>query len=587
MNNTIKKKIDTTLKFVYSDNNSLSVIFHNNELLMGVAGEFNKNLKELEKMTNSSLYSRGNSIMIKSDPQKNELIKNAIQFLTNQFINNGSIENKDLISSVDQFMIKEKVKNNNVTDIIKTPKKSIIPRSEKQKSYVRALRQSDIVISAGPAGTGKTFLAVAVGLTMLLEKKIERIILSRPAVEAGERLGFLPGDMKEKVDPYLRPLYDSLYDLFDFEKIQRMIEIGDIEIAPLAFMRGRTLKNSFAILDEAQLIKNPKAKITQTCLSIESKFRIALSGTPIENSAIDLWTIFRFLMPGLLGGRKEFEQNLIDDTEKAYLRIRKQVSPFVLRRLKKEVATELPPKLETELPCQLTDEQKKEYRKLTEGAMHEHGENLKKAFKTAPTHIFALLTRLRQACCDLALLPGREHLPSQGAKSDVLLEKLTDLSSSGAKVLVFSQFTSFLSIIRKRITLELPELSIVELNGSTRNRTQPVDKFENANDSVVMLASLKAAGLGVTLKSADYVFLMDPWWNPAVEEQAIDRAHRIGRIKPTFIYRLITKGTIEDRVRQLQLEKKDTFNQIIGELNTATGLTDHFKTLKELIELKD
>ena len=206
MNNTIKKKIDTTLKFVYSDNNSLSVIFHNNELLMGVAGEFNKNLKELEKMTNSSLYSRGNSIMIKSDPQKNELIKNAIQFLTNQFINNGSIENKDLISSVDQFMIKEKVKNNNVTDIIKTPKKSIIPRSEKQKSYVRALRQSDIVISAGPAGTGKTFLAVAVGLTMLLEKKIERIILSRPAVEAGERLGFLPGDMKEKVDPYLRPL---------------------------------------------------------------------------------------------------------------------------------------------------------------------------------------------------------------------------------------------------------------------------------------------------------------------------------------------------------------------------------------------
>ncbi len=119
MNNIIKKKIDTTLKFVYSDNNSLSVIFHNNELLMGVAGEFNKNLKELEKMTNSSLYSRGNSIMIKSDPQKNELIKNAIQFLTNQFINNGSIENKDLISSVDQFMIKEKVKNNNSLTISK------------------------------------------------------------------------------------------------------------------------------------------------------------------------------------------------------------------------------------------------------------------------------------------------------------------------------------------------------------------------------------------------------------------------------------------------------------------------------------
>ena len=164
----IKKNINIPLKFVYSDNNSLSVVFHNNDLLRGVVGEFNSNLKELEKITQSSLYSRGNSILIKSNPKKNEIIKNAIKFLTNQFINNGSIEKEDIVSSVDKFMIKEKVKNNNVTDIIKTPKKSIIPRSEKQEEYVRALRQSDIIISAGPAGTGKTFLAVAVGRTMLL-----------------------------------------------------------------------------------------------------------------------------------------------------------------------------------------------------------------------------------------------------------------------------------------------------------------------------------------------------------------------------------------------------------------------------------
>ncbi|MEK9894256.1 MAG: PhoH family protein, partial [Pelagibacteraceae bacterium] len=190
MSNTIKKDIQSSLKFVYSENNSLSVIFHENDLLMGVVGEFNKNLKELEKLTGASIYSRGNSILIKSTPDKNEIVKNAIQFLANQFINNESIEQKDIISSIDQFMINEKVKNTNVTDIIKTPKKSIIPRSEKQKEYVRALRQSEIIISAGPAGTGKTFLAVAIGLTMLLEKKIERIILSRPAVEAGERLGF-------------------------------------------------------------------------------------------------------------------------------------------------------------------------------------------------------------------------------------------------------------------------------------------------------------------------------------------------------------------------------------------------------------
>ena len=283
MNSLTKNNINSSLKFVYSDNNSLSVIFHDNELLMGVVGEFNKNLKELEKITQSNLYSRGNSILIKSDPENNEIVKNAIQFLANQFINNGNIENKDIISSVDKFMIKEKVKNNNITDIIKTPKKSIIPRSEKQKYYVRALRQSDIIISSGPAGTGKTFLAVAVGLTMLLEKKIERIILSRPAVEAGERLGFLPGDMKEKVDPYLRPLYDSLYDLFDFEKIQRMIEIGDIEIAPLAFMRGRTLKNSFAILDEAQNATDTQIKMFLTRIGENSK--IVVNGDP---SQIDL-----------------------------------------------------------------------------------------------------------------------------------------------------------------------------------------------------------------------------------------------------------------------------------------------------------
>ncbi len=284
MSNLIKKNIISELKYVYSENNTLSIIFQNNDLLLGVAGEFNNNLKELEKITNTSLYSRGNSILVKSDPEKNNLIKNAIQFLTEQFLNNGTIEKKDIISSINEFMIDEK--NNTekkVEYIIKTPKKSVIPRSERQKDYVRALRESDIIISAGPAGTGKTFLAVAIALTMLLDKKIERIILSRPAVEAGERLGFLPGDMREKVDPYLRPLYDSLYDLLDFEKIQKKIEVGDIEIAPLAFMRGRTLKNSFAILDEAQNATDTQIKMFLTRIGENSK--IVINGDP---SQIDL-----------------------------------------------------------------------------------------------------------------------------------------------------------------------------------------------------------------------------------------------------------------------------------------------------------
>ena len=285
MSNSSIKKLSANLKFVYSDNNSISIVFQNNDLLMGVVGEFNLNLKELEKLTNTNIYFRGNSILIKSDTEKNEIVKNAIQFLTEQFINNGSIEKKDIISSINKFMINEK--NNNFKEkieyIIKTPKRSVIPRSEKQKKYVRALKESDIIISAGPAGTGKTYLAVAVALTMLLEKKIERIILSRPAVEAGERLGFLPGDMKEKVDPYLRPLYDSLYDLLDFEKIQKRIEIGDIEIAPIAFMRGRTLKNSFAILDEAQNATDTQIKMFLTRIGENSK--IVINGDP---SQIDL-----------------------------------------------------------------------------------------------------------------------------------------------------------------------------------------------------------------------------------------------------------------------------------------------------------
>ena len=284
LNNINKKRLSQNLKFVYSDNDTISVIFHDNDLLMGVVGEFNVNLKELEKITKANLYSRGNSILIKSNSQKNELIKNAIQFLANQFIINGAIEKKDIESSIDKFMIEEKVnKDQNIEYIIKTPKKSVIPRSEKQKNYIKALKNADIVISAGPAGTGKTFLAVAVALTMLLEKKIERIILSRPAVEAGERLGFLPGDMKEKVDPYLRPLYDSLYDLLDFEKIQKKIEVGDIEIAPLAFMRGRTLKNAVAILDEAQNATDTQIKMFLTRIGENSK--IIINGDP---SQIDL-----------------------------------------------------------------------------------------------------------------------------------------------------------------------------------------------------------------------------------------------------------------------------------------------------------
>ena len=253
---------------------------------MEIVGSFDNNLKELEKISGSKIYFRGNSIAIKGDKDKNENVKNAIEYLIDRFKTDKQIDRNDIIASLNTDMVKDMKNQSTVQPLeeaIKTPKRSVIPRSKKQKEYVRSLKTNQITISLGPAGTGKTYLAVAVALTMLLEKKVERIILSRPAVEAGEKLGFLPGDMKDKIDPYLRPLYDSLYDLLDYDRIQRKIESGAIEIAPLAFMRGRTLKNSFAILDEAQNATETQIKMFLTRIGENSK--LVVNGDP---SQVDL-----------------------------------------------------------------------------------------------------------------------------------------------------------------------------------------------------------------------------------------------------------------------------------------------------------
>ena len=281
-----QNKNEKEVSIVYGDDNSINVNIFNNKILIGVVGSFDNNLKELEKVSGSKIYFRGNSITIKGDKQANEKVKDAIEYLIDRFKSDKQIDRNDIITSLNNDMIKD-TKNQSIVqpleEVIKTPKRSVIPRSKKQKEYVRALKTSQIIMSLGPAGTGKTYLAVAVALSMLLEKKVERIILSRPAVEAGERLGFLPGDMKDKIDPYLRPLYDSLYDLLDYDKIQRKIESGAIEIAPLAFMRGRTLKNSFAILDEAQNATETQIKMFLTRIGENSK--LVVNGDP---SQIDL-----------------------------------------------------------------------------------------------------------------------------------------------------------------------------------------------------------------------------------------------------------------------------------------------------------
>ena len=242
--------IDQSIVVKKIDKKTTNIQIFNNDLLQSIVGEFNGNLKKLENLSNTKIFFRGNSITIKGDNLEVKKVSDAIKFLANKFIKTQSIEENDINLSLETS--KNTNSQNNVhtlSELIKTPRKSVIARSEKQSEYIKALRENNIVIALGPAGTGKSYLAVSVGITLLMEKKVEKVILSRPAVEAGERLGFLPGDMKEKVDPYLRPLYDALYDLFGYEKIQKKIDSGEIEIAPLAFMRGRTLKNSFAILD--------------------------------------------------------------------------------------------------------------------------------------------------------------------------------------------------------------------------------------------------------------------------------------------------------------------------------------------------
>ena len=266
------------------DKETINIKVFSNDILLAVLGEFNKNARELENLTKTKIYFRGNSITVKGEKENILKVSSAIKFLISKYIKTNIIENQDIRQSVKKNDYSDRKDNiHNLDQLIKTPKKSVIARSKKQSEYIKALKENDITIALGPAGTGKSFLAVSVAITMLMEKKVERVILSRPAVEAGEKLGFLPGDMKEKVDPYLRPLYDALYDLFGYEKINKKIESGEIEIAPLAFMRGRTLKNSFAILDEAQNATTTQIKMFLTRIGENSK--LVVNGDP---SQVDL-----------------------------------------------------------------------------------------------------------------------------------------------------------------------------------------------------------------------------------------------------------------------------------------------------------
>ena len=341
----------------------------------------------------------------------------------------------------------------------------------------------------------------------------------------------------------------------------------------------------YAVLDEGQFIKNPDAKVTQTCFAVRAQHRLVLTGTPLENRQLDLWSIFRFLLPGLLGSRSTFEAALHADRGGTLERLRAQLAPFILRRTKKEVATELPPKVEMDLHCPLTDVQRAEYAHICSEGLERLGDDVGAAMREKSFGFLALLTRLRQTCCDPDMLPWRTSPLRDSGKISLLMEKLAEIVGSGHKVVIFSQFVMLLDRVRAAMIEQFPDLPRFELTGMTLDRQKPVASFQGAPGAAAMLVSLKAAGTGITLHAADYVFLLDPWWNPAVEAQAVDRVHRIGQTNTVFVYRMVTAGTIEERIQALKADKKDLFDRLIGGLGGDFDLSQHFTSLRSLVQL--
>ena len=309
------------------------------------------------------------------------------------------------------------------------------------------------------------------------------------------------------------------------------------------------------ILDEAQTIKNPDSQIAKAAHALQGDFRIALSGTPIENRLDDLWSQFQFLNPGLLGSREDF-LNQYSGLGATRL-LRNRIKPFILRRLKKEVAPELPPRTETVLQCELSPKEQDVYDSILSATKAEVVEKLAQGGS-----VFAaleILLRLRQASCHVALVPGQAAESS--SKIELLLCTLENSIELGHRALVFSQWTSFLDLIEPHF--KAAGITYLRLDGSTKDRGELVRQFQAEGGPSVLLISLKAGGVGLTLTAADHIFLLDPWWNPAVEDQAADRAHRIGQTNPVLIHRLVAKGTIEDRILTLQKGKKELADAIL------------------------
>ncbi|HEX3464138.1 MAG TPA: SNF2-related protein [Candidatus Elarobacter sp.] len=364
--------------------------------------------------------------------------------------------------------------------------------------------------------------------------------------------------------------YETIHD---YDVVITSYALARLDAHQLERFRFRTL-----VLDEAQNAKNPASQIAKVVRGLQADHRLALTGTPVENSLRDLWAIFGFVEPGLLGSetsfRRRFELPIADGDEGAAAALRSRLEPFLLRRTKEDVARELPERTEAVIECELTPLQRRLYRGIAEAARRDVLAKFdEEGSESATVHVLAALTRLRQVCAHPGLLvPEYLDDPEASGKFDAFVETVEEVLDGGHKVLVFSAFASMLRIMRT--ALERKEIAYGYLDGSTkdRDRQSEVDRFMADDGPPVFLCSLKAGGVGLTLTAADYVVLYDPWWNPAVERQAIDRTHRIGQTRPVTAYRMVTAGSVEEKIRALA-ERKTALSKAVVKADSAVAKT--------------
>ena len=341
-------------------------------------------------------------------------------------------------------------------------------------------------------------------------------------------------------------------------------------------------------LDEAQHIKNRQTQNAQAVKAVRARHKLVLTGTPLENSVLDLWSIFDFLMPGYLGTAADFKERyeapIAREKDKgAQARLARRVKPFLLRRLKADVAKDLPARIEQVSFCDLTDEQQGIYQQVLQASRQEVTSAVgSQGLQKSRMIILNALLRLRQICCDLRLLK-LENLKPAGlsGKMELFGELLEEALDGGHRVLVFSQFVTMLTLLKEKLTAQ--GIEYCYLDGSTTDRAAVVREFQGNDKIPVFLISLKAGGVGLNLTGADTVFHFDPWWNPAVEDQATDRAHRIGQTKVVTSYKLITRGTVEEKILSLQSRKKEMIKATLdGEEQLTSALT--WEELQSLFE---